>query len=150
MADNRTNKSRAEKQHELFQCNSQSFKYIHFRVVHKGRLQKIPAILPSPLVRFCPHMAYSSCHLQTSASSIRHCSMVWQCNSRCSNNLMLIGGLICGLICGSCKQNHPGSQTYVGILVPTHIIFCGTNLQLILRHHSQRASGKHTGIIKKY
>jgi len=28
---------------------------------------------------------------------------------------------------GSCKQSHPGSQNYVGLLVPTHIIFCGTN-----------------------
>ena len=28
----------------------------------------------------------------------------------------------------SCKQPHPGSQTRVGLLVPTHTIFCGTNI----------------------
>jgi len=28
---------------------------------------------------------------------------------------------------GSCKQPHSGSQTYIGLLVPAHIICCGTN-----------------------
>jgi len=32
-----------------------------------------------------------------------------------------------GLIIGSCKQTHLGSQTYVGLLVATNIIFCATN-----------------------
>jgi len=27
----------------------------------------------------------------------------------------------------SCKEPQPESQTYVGLLVPTHIIFCGTH-----------------------
>ena len=31
------------------------------------------------------------------------------------------------LTCGSCEQPHPGRQTCVGLLVPTHTTFCGTN-----------------------
>ena len=30
-------------------------------------------------------------------------------------------------MCVSCKQPHPGIQTYVCLLVPMHIIVCGTN-----------------------
>jgi len=39
------------------------------------------------------------------------------------------GGLLCGLISWSFKQHHRESQTFVGLLMPTHIILCGTNIQ---------------------
>jgi len=27
----------------------------------------------------------------------------------------------------SCKQPHPGNQTYLGMVISAHIIFCGTH-----------------------
>src|SRR6218665_1039416 len=100
---------------------------------------KIPVCIPLPLT------VLSACGLPISPlrmypSSIRHCSMVWQCNSWCSQNTLLIGGLIFG----SCKQPHTGSQTHVGLLVPSanpyynlwHKSYKMNNdLQFILRHH---------------
>src|SRR6218665_1153109 len=35
--------------------------------------------------------------------------------------------LLSGIICGSCKQPCPESQTNVDLLLPTNTIFCGTN-----------------------
>jgi len=42
-----------------------------------------------------------------------------------------------GRLCGSSKQPHPGSQTYVGLLVPTHIMLYGTNRMLKMSKNLQ-------------
>jgi len=61
--------------------------------------------------------------LQTYASTIRHCSMVWQC----SQNALLIDLIIttCSSKQGQNQQRvqvkpHPGSQTYIGLLMLSH------------------------------
>ena len=55
-------------------------------VVHKGHMQKVPVFLPL-LSAFLS--LFTSLPLLTSASSIRHCSMVWKCNGWCSQNMLL-------------------------------------------------------------
>jgi len=55
-----------------------------------GVIQKYLFSYPSPLVHFCLHLAYPS-PLRTSASSIRHCSMILQYNnSWCSQKTLLV------------------------------------------------------------
>src|SRR6218665_696152 len=46
----------------------------------------------------------------------------------------------------TCKQPHPRSQTYVGLLVPSHIIYSVAQLITIYSSASHIASTKHTGI----
>ena len=64
-------------------------------VVHKGRPQKGPLFL---LPTSCPQVSAFDQHplppLRTSAFSIIHCSMVWQCNSWYSQKTLLIGLVI--------------------------------------------------------
>src|SRR6218665_1305649 len=51
---------------------------------------------------FCADIRFEYTYL----SSIRHSSMVWQCNSWSQNTLLIGGLIIIRLISGSCKQSH--------------------------------------------
>ena len=86
------------------------------RVVHKERPQRSTCFLPRPMIPNTPLL--SACGLpplQTSASSIRCCSTVWQCNRRCSQNMLLMDLII--TTCNS-KQRQNQQRLHVNNLTP--------------------------------